>query len=571
MAAQPTGSRRQQLAPRERSADPTRPLPPAATGTVLDALARQVEDQAEHPALDDGARSWSYGEVWARSEVIARTLAASGVTTGTRIAVHGPRHGAWATAALGVLRAGGVFVPSSTAQPAPRRAAMLEAAGATHVVVVAVDATGPVGRPAWAGAREVLELDADASPLGVRAARADGRLPAPGPDAAVFFTSGTTGTPKAVRVPHLAIVDLADWYGRAFALSPGDRVSMVTNVGFVVTLRNLFAPLAAGATVCIAPDELLPEHGLEWVANAGVTMLHTTPSAARQWLRHAPAGHARPVLRWTLFGGEPLDDTFVADWRDAVRGSRRVANVYGATEVGASRAWFEVPAEPEPGVQPIGRAIPGTQLLVVDEQGARCATGVVGELLVRSRSIPDSYADQVADPAGPYVANPFQRDPDDRVCRTGDLAVVGADGELRLVGRADDQVKLGGFRIDLGDVATVLRGHEAVSEAEALAVPGDDGVPVLAAFVVAREPAGHPAALQASLRRHCAAHLPLRALPARVVVLDRMPVGPTGKRDRARLRALLDEPGAAPEDPRPDPTAPLSAPPQATLLNNVIR
>ena len=541
--------------------DPRARLAEAPTTNILDDIARHAQEQPHHPALDDGTTTLTYTQMWDHAGIIAEHLAAQGVTTNTPVLISGPRTTAFATATLGVLRAGAVAVPCSTMLPDARCATMATEAHATHAITI-----GPT--PTWTTGLTTLELDTNAQPTTPDLPRA---TPAPtGHHAYIFFTSGTTGTPKAVLGTHAALAGLVSWYTAAFSITPGDRVSMATNVGFVVTLRNLFGPLAAGATVCIAPDVLLPEDGLTWLDDAGVSVLHVTPSLAGSWLAEAPPGVAAPVLRWTLFGGEPLTDTLVIAWRTAISGTGRVANVYGSTELGASRAWFVVPDEPTPGPQPIGSPIPGTQLLVVDAEQQQCAIDAPGEIIVRARNLPVGYAND-RDATG-FTTNPFTGDAGDFVYRTGDLGWYRPDGTIQLAGRTDDQFKIDGFRLDPGEVAAILRGHPAVAEGHVLAVGAPGESPTLVGFVLAQPGCGNRRTLVADLRRHCGSQLPAKAVPSRFVVLDRFPLTATGKLDRRALTALATRPTThAPTDPRPDPRARLAEAPTTNILDDIAR
>lgn len=541
---------------------PTAPLPEPPERDVLAALARQVDESPNQPAVDDGAVVLSYRDLWARAGRLAEHLAAAGVASEDRVVIVGPRSAAWVVGFLGALRAGAVAVPVSTVFPPQRCAKMALESGAGHAIVVGDE-------PDWAGSLRTISIRADATPRITDLPRAS---PAPqGEHATIYFTSGSTGPPKAVLGTHVGLASAsAAWSRTTFALSTTDRISLVTNIGFVGTLRSVFGTLTSGATLCIAPDLLLPEQAIAWVAEARCTVLTTTATTVRTWLAERDPDTPRPTLRWTFFGGEPLPDTLVQAWRAVIAGSGRVANFWGATETGGARAWYEVPDPPHPGIQPLLHPLTGTQLLIFDEGGAAlCDVDQPGELAVRARDLPVGYANDPEATARCFVANPFTHRHDDRIVLSGDRAIRRADGLIEILGRADDQVKLGGLRIDSGEVAGVLRAHPDVREAHVLPhLAADDTMELLAFVVLDGSRPVDLAMLRDDLRRRCAQALPLKAVPRRFEILERLPMNAVGKLDRRALLALVDEP-AARLDPRPDPTLALPEPPDATLLDEI--
>ena len=253
---------------------PTAPLPEPPERDVLAALARQVDESPNQPAVDDGAVVLSYRDLWARAGRLAEHLAAAGVASEDRVVIVGPRSAAWVVGFLGALRAGAVAVPVSTVFPPQRCAKMALESGAGHAIVVGDE-------PDWAGSLRTISIRADATPRITDLPRAS---PAPqGEHATIYFTSGSTGPPKAVLGTHVGLASAsAAWSRTTFALSTTDRISLVTNIGFVGILRSVFGTLTSGATLCIAP---------------GDDRDHGSHVARGTRSRHSPADVALDVLR----------------------------------------------------------------------------------------------------------------------------------------------------------------------------------------------------------------------------------------------------------------------------------
>ena len=230
---------------------------------------------------------------------------------------------------VGVLRAGGVVVPLDAQLPMKRLGLMAELAGVRHTVVVDECAS-----PAAIGDHHVIALDRLGVLSGVDPNETFRRVALDPHDdrAYVFFTSGTSGDPKAVIGSHQGLSHFVAWERSRLGTRPGDVVAGITGPSFDVSLRELFLPLTSGATLSCAPEHIYPDRALEWLDEAGVTTLHITPSLASAWLAERTHDEGTPSLRWALFAGEPLVDSIVEAWRAATNPSARIINLYGPTE-----------------------------------------------------------------------------------------------------------------------------------------------------------------------------------------------------------------------------------------------
>ncbi|WP_199439783.1 amino acid adenylation domain-containing protein [Umezawaea beigongshangensis] len=458
-------------------------------------------------AVEAPDRTLTYRELVDAADRLAAGLRATGATT---VAVTGPRGTGLVVAVLAVLAAPLRVVPVDPELPVSRRELMLQRTGAGLVL-----SSDEASAPAIGGVPVVRVSSAgdavDALPDVDRG----------GPAAAgsyVFFTSGTTGTPKAVVGVQSAVAHFARWQRDRFAIAPGDRFAQLTGISFDVVLRDLFTPLCAGAAVCVPPADAAVRAGgvPSWLRAAGITVLHTVPGLATRWLATAEPATGPGTLRLTFFAGEPLTGTTVTGWRERFRGTR-VVNLYGPTETTLAKFCHEIDV-PVPGVQPVGRPLPETDVRIVDE-----------EVWIRTPHRTEGYLDDPGETARRFVH-------DDGVWyRTGDLGSLDEDGLLHLRGRRDFQVKVNGNRVELEGLTALLCACPGVREGVVTARTRPDGATYLAAYCVT-------GSSEADLRARLSEQLPAAQVPSVFVRLDALPLGANGKVDRA---ALPDPLGAA--------------------------
>ncbi|OXS35610.1 amino acid adenylation domain-containing protein [Streptomyces sp. XY006] len=521
--------------------------------TTVPALIEATASRLPHAvALVRGTRSHTYQELVERFSATARALRTRQVTTGDVVAVRGGRSPETVVAMLGVLRAGAVLVMIDVTQPEGRVRDVLERARPA-LLVDTTERTGEPdaedeGRTAPAGAGtatpvvRLAELE--------RSAAQDVELPdvAAAADAYVCFTSGTTGEPRGVLGWHGALAHFCAWEQRALAIGPGDRVAQTAALTFDAVFKDLFPALIGGATVCLPPTDrpfVDVARVLAWLREDEVTVLQTVPSVLSTLLAEQPAGPGFPALRLICLSGEPLAGSLVNRWRKATADAgTRFVNLYGTTEATILKSWYPVPdGEVPPGILPVGKAIDGAELLVVNNRGRRCGVGEPGHVLIRTPHLTRGTWRPAAGEEPLFEVNPLNPDdPTDLVQRTGDLGRIGPQGDLEIHGRVDDQVKILGVRVHPAEVGAVITRMPEVEDAAVVVRAGDDG-PALVAYVVPAQGAGVDAS---AVRRHVAAAGSNAMVPAQVVLLERLPLTGHGKLDRS---ALPDPDDAAPQQP----------------------
>ena len=480
----------------------------------------QVQRTPRAPALRFEGHSLAYDELFRAACQLAHLLRARGVGPEERVAICMEPAQEMVVSVLGVLLAGGAYLPLDPELPPERRAYMLRDAAPVLLLTQAALA----GRLEGCGV-PLLSVDAEAG----RIARESEAPPVTGvsPDnlAYVIYTSGSTGRPKGVLVEHRGVGNTFLELGRVYEAAPGERNLAYAPLHFDASVADIFVALCNGAELVLARrDDMLPgEDLLRTLREERITHLKTMPSA----LAVTPVD-ALPELRTIVAGGEVCPAEQVRRWGEG----RRFFNGYGATE--ASIRMTSSAYTAEGGDPPIGQPVANTQLYVLDAQMEPAPAGVPGELYIGGVGVVRGYLGRPDLSAERFVPDPHRGVPGARLYRTGDVGRRRPDGEVEFLGRRDFQVKVRGYRVELGEIEAVLRAHAGVREALVLLREDVPGQARLVAYVAGEEGA-EPAA--AELRAHVAAQVPEYMVPVSYVVLERLPVTANGKIDRRALPA----------------------------------
>ena len=529
---------------RRRLPDPAAPLAEPRYPLAAELFAARVLEDPQATAVRQDGRRFSYAALSAAAEAVAMALRDQGLRPGEVVAVRGDRSFGLIAAMVGVFSSGAVLLTLDPRLPEARQRLMLQQAGARRLLDVGAPGPGSArADPSLA----LIRVDPESGrprPGEPPAAAREAPGFAPGDAAYVFFTSGTTGVPKAVLGSHRGLAHFLDWQRRTFQVGPRDRVAQLTGLSFDVILRDVFLPLTSGAALCLpTPDEaLLPRSTLSWLEREEISILHVVPTLASSWLRDVPPGISLRALRFAFFAGEPLPRELVERWRESFPGAGEVVNLYGATETTLVKCSHRVSRPPRHGIQPAGRPLPETQALVLARDHRPCGIGERGEIVLRTPFRTLGYLNAPEEMQSRFVPNPFRDDPRDLLYHTGDRGRYGIDGELEVLGRLDDQVKIRGVRIEPGEVAAVLARHPAVRQSAVIAREDAPGDRRLVAYVVA---APGRALAASELRSSAQRHLPEYMVPSAFVMLEALPLTVNGKLDRRALPA----PDAAGETP----------------------
>ncbi|HSR89843.1 MAG TPA: amino acid adenylation domain-containing protein [Gemmatimonadales bacterium] len=352
----------------------------------------------------------------------------------------------------------------------------------------------------------------------------------------VIFTSGSTGRPKGVVVRHGAVVNLLGWVARRFGIGAGDRGLFITSLSFDLSVYDIFGLLSSGGTVRVAGEEAVrdPERLLALLDGEAITFWDSAPAALQQlvpfFTLRGASSSAR--LRLVFLSGDWIPVGLPEEIRSRYPGSQVVSfggateaavwsNVYPIGEV--QREWRSIP---------YGRPIGNARYLILDEESELCAIGVPGDLYIGGECLASGYAGEAGLTAERFVPSGFGGEPGERLYRTGDRSRFWRDGTMEFLGRRDQQVKVRGFRVELGEIESSLGDHPAVSEAVVSAWQDSSGHKRLVAYVVGREGVGVESA---ELRRYLSERLPSYMVPSVYVALESLPVTANGKLDRRSL------------------------------------
>ncbi|MFJ9952074.1 amino acid adenylation domain-containing protein [Kitasatospora sp. NPDC091207] len=498
--------------------------------TFVDAI-RVHADRAPHaPALLTADGPVGYGELATRIDRLAAHLAARGLGPERVCALALPPGPDAVVATAAVVRTGAAFLALDTDLPDGRLAALAAGGRAAHLLTTAAlaDRLGPL-------------VDAPAVLLGrlPEATPPAPAFPAPHPRslAYVSHTSGSTGAPNPVLIEHGGL----DTYLRAVArdngLGPGTVTLQLAPPGYDASIRDTFAPLAAGGAVVLVERSRLmrADAFADTVAAYGVdTVLSTTPSFLTFLSQHPRAAERLRTLRLLCSSGESLRPFLAAGGRALIGG--RLVNQYGPTECTMTSTRYEVPADPDTATDTVGTPIDGTAVRLLDPRGRPVPDGQVGEVHIGGAGLARGYGGLPALTADRFPPDPYGP-PGSRLYRTGDLARRGPDGTLDYLGRADRQIKIRGHRVDPAEIEGALLTHPGITGAVVTAETDDRGRTWLDAHVTGPL----DGTTDAGLRGHLARTLPPHMMPRRFTRLERLPVTHSGKTDRRALRAPVPE------------------------------
>ncbi|HEX6862441.1 MAG TPA: amino acid adenylation domain-containing protein, partial [Thermoanaerobaculia bacterium] len=509
------------LTPAERTEVLSLSAGPAGPGgpCIHELVRAQAERTPDAPAIVAGDTVLTYRELARRAGLLAGRLRGMGVGPESVVGLRVERSPEMVVGMLGVLEAGGVYLPLDPVYPRERLSFMEEDSGA----------------------RVVLTQE---SLAGLDGGEVDGPEPVPANGAYIIYTSGSTGRPKGVLVPHSSLVNYVLSTAEQCGIGPQDRVLQFASMSFDTSAEEIYPCLTRGATLVLRDDAMgsSPEIFAREVERLGITVLdlptafwHELVAQDVEW----PAS-----VRLVILGGEQAHAARLDAWRGRVGDRIRILNTYGPTEATIVTTRRDVTGPRDfPGEVPIGRPVPGARVHVVSRDLEPLPPGLDGELLIGGAGVARGYLGRPDLTAERFVPDPFAEAPGSRLYRTGDLGRHRPDGTLEFLGRIDHQVKLRGLRIELGEIEAALRRLPGVREAAVLVREDSPGDRRIVAYV-----AGEPAGLRSALKET----LPDYMLPAAFVALDALPLTPSGKVDRRALPA----PGAA----RPDLDAGFTAP-----------
>jgi amino acid adenylation domain-containing protein len=512
----------------------------------------QADRTPEQVAVRFQGDAVTYRQLNERANRLANYLVKQGVRQGDLVGVALERSPEMIIALLAVLKAGAAYVPVDPTYPENWISFVVEDSRVSGVLT-----QGAIRNKLPANIARLIVLDTDAEQI--QAESAENPPLSAHPVAYVMYTSGSTGMPKGVEGTQRGVLNRLGWMWEAYPFAAGEVCCQKTNVGFVDSVWEMFGPLLAGVPSVIVPQERLrdPEQLLQTLGEEHVTRLVLVPSLLRMLLDHEPGlGKRVPELRLWSSSGEVLPMELVERFRGGFA-EARLLNLYGSAEVAADATWHEVSEEDlvAPAVS-IGKPIGNLQVYILDEHMQPVPVGVRGEIYVGGAGLARGYWRREELTKEKFVPNPFARETSgkesgeeerERLYRTGDVGRWRGDGEIEYVGRKDQQVKVRGMRVELGEVEAVLGRHGGVEEAVVVMVRGEGEEQGLAAYVRLAGNGdgsggdGGRKVTAGELRQYVRGKLPEHMVPGSYRQLQQWPLLPSGKVDRRAVADLQGE------------------------------
>jgi amino acid adenylation domain-containing protein len=499
----------------------------------------------------------SYEQFERASNRLARALMAAGCVRGDRVGLLLSKSTDALIAMFAALKADCIYVPLDVSNPCARIASILEQSECRCVVAEHASA-GLLSELAtsggWPASTGLLWVDDGADlPAGVQTRFTKDAIASfsgahvrsrskPDEAAHILFTSGSTGAPKGVVITHSNVVSFVQWAIKYFGIGPGDRLSGHPPLHFDLSTFDIHGTIAAGAQIHLLPPEinLLPHRLADFIRQARLTQWFSVPTALRHMAKFdAVKWNDFPALRRLLWCGEKFATPDLRYWMQRLP-HVTFANLYGPTEATIASSHYQVKQCPEDDREeiPIGSACDGESLLVLNQALKPAARGEIAGLYITGAGLSPGYWRDAAKTKQMFLQNPYSSNPASRIYDTGDLARIGEDGQIYLVGRSDTQIKSRGYRIELGEVEAALSTLAGMQEAATVAIDesGVEGKTVCCAYVL---PPGSGVAL-ATLKRQLLHLLPRYMIPARWMLLERLPQNGNGKVDRKLLKEWFE-------------------------------
>ena len=506
----------------------------------------QVERTPNNIAIQFENQQLTYRELNEKANQLAHYLQGRGVGRETIVGVCVNRSPELLIGILGILKAGGTYLPLDPTYPPERLNFILSDSQASFVLSQQSLINGNLLQTNEQKVTATITyLDTDWQTITGESGENPISRVTPENLAYIIYTSGSTGKPKGTMIPHRGLVNYLNWCTQAYDIKDGCGSPVHSSIGFDATITSLFSPLLVGRQVLLLPEaEEIEALSTILRSQQNFSLVKITPAHLELLGQFLPHQDANGQTRAFIIGGEALLAKTASFWQDHAPNTRLI-NEYGPTETVVGCCVYEVPPatsevelqnQPQVGTVPIGKAIANTQLYVLDRYFQPVPFGVIGELYIGGLGVARGYLNRPELTAEKFVPHPFSNEPGHRLYKTGDLARYLPDGNLEFLGRIDHQVKIRGFRIELGEIEAVLSQHPEVRQVVVLCREDDPEDKRLVAYVAASSPL-EPAKFIEELRQFLQQQLPDYMIPSAFVILESLPLTPNGKIDRQTLPA----------------------------------
>jgi len=514
-------------------------------------LTNSAKRRPEGTAVRSKGKKISYHELDAASNKLAYSLIKKSTAAGDRVGIYMDKSIDAVIAIFAVLKAGACYVPLDPTAPPERQRIIINDCSIRHLVASSkklplieeilkkrnalehIFITDAKGAECSFRAKKIKAVFGDDI---AKAPTAAPRMRIEETDLAyILYTSGSTGKPKGVMVSHRASRAFVDWAHKEFCIKGRDIVSAHAPFCFDLSVFDIFVTVSAAATICIVPQGVsgFPRSLAEFIKREGITVWYSVPSALVQLILHGGLKSKEfPKLKKILFAGEVFPVKHLRELMRLMSGAKYY-NLYGPTETNVC-AFYHVNAIPKDEAIPIGKACAGARLFVADADGNPVKRGETGELYAQGPSLMDAYWNDPAKTEEAFCTGSFSKEKSGRIYKTGDRVRRGADKNLWFRGRCDEMIKSRGYRVELGEIESILNSHKGLIEAAAVAVPHAETGSIIKTFICRKEGSGLS---EEKIRSFCAKRLPGYMVPDEIIFKESFPKTSTAKVDKKRLKA----------------------------------
>ncbi|MCW3466086.1 non-ribosomal peptide synthetase [Chitinophaga nivalis] len=496
------------------------------TVTTIQALLLNSFDQHAHrSAIVYRNNDYDYTALQTRAYQVAAALTAQQLPPGSYVGIMCEDRYQLISAVLGILFARHAFVPLEITLPANRLAAMITQTDIRYIITD----LPPAERPVMEVPLHWLTMELMTGDTGFTV---DRNSYLPEDNVYMYYTSGSTGVPKGVIGKNKGLAHFIDWEINAFQVDADFRCSQFTNPGFDVFMRDILVPLCAGATLCIPDGNILAAgEGIgQWLAAQRIRLIHCVPSLFKLFNTPATAQDGLKDLAYVLLAGEKIPAQDLAAWYHHFGDYTQLVNIYGPTETTLAKSFYRIkPADIHRSYLPV-IPLPGSQFLILDKDGRICPVGVAGEIYIRTPFRSGGYYNMPEANAQAFIINPFSGRADDLLYKTGDTGRKLSNGEIELLGRADQQIKIRGIRIELEEIRKNILTYPDIQDAVLLVKTDQEGEKTICAYIVATV-----LPEEKTLRTYLSDRLPDVMVPTYLLFIPEIPLTPNGKINRKAL------------------------------------
>jgi amino acid adenylation domain-containing protein len=492
--------------------------------TIQSKLNKSFKAHHDRTAIEHSLGSVSYARLRAMSLKILGQLEAHAVPRGAHVGIMCYDRRNVIASVLGILSHGAVFVPLETSLPATRLSAMIAQADVRYIL------TENFNQKNIEGVDGTLWINITPAAPGNEATKSDEEYSLDDP-IYIYFTSGSTGRPKGVLGLNKGLSHFVSWEIETFSIDSTFRFSQFTNPGFDVFMRDIFVPLCSGGTICI-PDENVLSDGrsiANWIDEQKISLIHCVPTLFKL-VEKNKCDLAFKELKFILLAGEKILPMELKSWYQHFGERIRLVNIYGPTETTLAKGYYQITVADCDNVSIPLQAIQGSQFMLLDLHGNICPEEVVGEIYLRTPYRTAGYLGSSQTANQGFIVNPYNKNRNDLIYRTGDRARIDDRGLLHIIGRTDFQVKIRGIRVELDDIKQNILGYRNISDAVVVAKTDALGDQFIAAYFTS------PVKISSvDLREYLVSVLPTVMIPSYLIQLEKIPVNANGKVDRKAL------------------------------------